>query len=102
MNLLSRLIPFIVIRYIFYLIPMDLEMAFVDSTIGVHGAASFVFAFLLKTGGMFCTIVTKRGRCYMRCGTCLQALTKYELATNIQTFTYRRDVRSTEHDISVS
>jgi hypothetical protein len=78
---------------------MDLEMAFVDSTIGVHGAASFVFAFLPKTGGMFCTIVTKS---YMRCGTCLRALTKNELATNIQTFTYRRDVRSTEHDISVS
>lgn len=32
-----------------------------DFTIGVHGAASFVFAFLSKTGGVFCTIVTKEG-----------------------------------------
>lgn len=32
-----------------------------DSTIGVHGVTSFVFAFLPKTGGMFCTIVSKEG-----------------------------------------
>jgi hypothetical protein len=33
----------------------------VDSTIGVHGVASFVFAFSPETSGMFCTIVTKEG-----------------------------------------
>lgn len=60
MNLLT-LIPFIVNRYTFYMIPMDLEMAFC----GFHyrrtwrNIICFCFCFLLKTGGIFCTIVTK-------------------------------------------
>jgi hypothetical protein len=67
----------------------------VDSTTGVHGAASFVFAFLLKT--LYNSI--KRRHCYERCSTCLQALTNMNLQQITKYAPYYRDVRSTEHDI---
>ena len=80
-----NLIPFIVNRYTFYLIPMDLEMAFC----GFHYRRTWryfiCFCFPTQDWRYVLYNSIKRGRCYTRCGIHPQALTKYELATNIQT-----------------